>query len=61
MFSYSSINTLNDEEGSSTVEYAICTVAAATFAGLLLLIFKSDLVMNELQRIITSSLNFENN
>lgn len=44
------------EEGSTTVEYAIGAVAAAGFAGLLLVILKSGAVKGLLQGIITSAL-----
>lgn len=44
------------EEGSTTVEYAIGAVAAAGFAGLLLVILKSGAVKALLQGIITSAL-----
>ena len=44
------------EEGSTTVEYAIGTVAAAAFAGLLLVIVQSDAVRSALQGIIERAL-----
>lgn len=44
------------EEGSTTVEYAIGAVAAAGFAGLLLVVLKSGAVKALLQGIITSAL-----
>ncbi len=44
------------EEGSTTVEYAIGAVAAAGFAGLLLVILKSGAVKGLLQGIIESAL-----
>ena len=45
-----------DYEGSTTVEYAIGAVAAAGFAGLLLVVLKSGAVKALLQGIITSAL-----
>lgn len=44
------------EEGSTTVEYAIGAVAAAGFAGLLLVILKSDAVRSALEGIIQQAL-----
>ncbi|WP_026460236.1 DUF4244 domain-containing protein [Schaalia suimastitidis] len=44
------------EEGSTTVEYAIGAVAAAAFAGLLLVILKSDGMRAALQNIIEQAL-----
>lgn len=44
------------EEGSTTVEYAIGAVAAAGFAGLLLIILKSDSVRAALEGIIQQAL-----
>lgn len=49
---------LCSEEGSTTVEYAIGTVAAAAFAGLLLAIVQSDAVRAALQGIIERALSF---
>ena len=46
------------EEGSTTVEYAIGAVAAAGFAGLLLVILKSGAVQSALQGIIEHALAF---
>lgn len=46
----------DSEEGSTTVEYAIGAVAAAGFAGLLLVILKSGAVKGLLQGIIESAL-----
>ena len=40
------------EEGATTVEYAIGTIAAAGFAGLLILILKSDTVRSALEGLI---------
>ncbi len=45
------------EEGSATVEYAIGVVVAATFAGLLLAIVRSDAVRQGLESIIEQALN----
>ena len=46
----------SDEEGSTTVEYAIGAVATAAFAGLLLAVLKSGGVKNMLNGIIQSAL-----
>ncbi len=45
-----------DDRGMATVEYAIATVAAAGFAGLLLVILRSDEVRGMLLDIIRSAL-----
>lgn len=45
------------EEGATTVEYAIGTIAAAGFAGLLIVILKSDTVRAALESIIQEALN----
>lgn len=45
------------EEGATTVEYAIGTIAAAGFAGLLIVILKSDAVRAALESIIQEALN----
>ena len=45
------------EEGATTVEYAIGTIAAAGFAGLFIVILKSDAVRAALESIIQEALN----
>lgn len=50
-------NTKPKEEGSTTVEYAIGVVVAATLAGLLLTIVRSDAVRQGLESIIEQALN----
>ncbi len=45
-----------DEEGSTTVEYAIGAIATAAFAGLLLAVLKSGGVKNMLTNIIQTAL-----
>ena len=45
------------EEGATTGEYAIGTIAAAGFAGLLIVILKSDSVRAALESIIQEALN----
>ncbi|WP_228373513.1 DUF4244 domain-containing protein [Demequina gelatinilytica] len=47
---------LRDDEGMATVEYALVTVAAAGFAGLLVIILKSDEVRELLVGIVRSAL-----
>lgn len=44
------------EEGMTTAEYAVGTVAAVAFAGLLLAIVRSGPVKNALTKIIISAL-----
>lgn len=45
-----------DDRGMATVEYALVTVAAAGFAGLLLVILKSDEVRGMLLGIVQGAL-----
>ena len=45
------------EEGATTVEYAIGTIAAAGFAGLLIVILKSNAVRSTLGSVIQEALN----
>lgn len=47
----------NPEEGATTVEYAIGTIAAAGFAGLLIAVLKSDAVRAALESLIQEALN----
>ena len=44
------------EAGMATAEYAIATIAAVGFAGLLILVLKSDAVRGMLTRLIESAL-----
>ena len=46
------------EEGAATAEYAIATMAAVGFAGLLVVIMRSDEVKNILFDLIRSALAF---
>ncbi|NRG41645.1 DUF4244 domain-containing protein [Rathayibacter sp. VKM Ac-2804] len=45
-----------DEEGSATAEYAIATMAAVGFAGLLVVILKGDEVRGILTDLVTRAL-----
>ncbi|MGV8897550.1 MAG: DUF4244 domain-containing protein [Rhodoglobus sp.] len=47
---------LHDEEGAATAEYAIATMAAVGFAGLLVVIMRSDEVRGMLTDIIRTAL-----
>jgi Flp pilus assembly pilin Flp len=47
---------LRDEEGAATAEYAIATMAAVGFAGLLVVIMRSDEVRGLLTDIIRTAL-----
>lgn len=47
---------LRAEEGMATAEYAIGTLAAAAFAGLLLMIMKGGELKDALQSLIESAL-----
>lgn len=44
------------EAGMATAEYAIATLAAVGFAGLLIVILKGDAVKSALENIITTAL-----
>lgn len=45
-----------DERGMATAEYAICTVAAASFGALLIKLVQSEPVRDLLMRVITAAL-----
>lgn len=47
---------LRDQEGMSTAEYAVGTIAAVAFAGVLLKVLTSDSVRAALDGIITRAL-----
>ena len=47
---------LDPEAGLATAEYAIATIAAVGFAGLLIAVLKSDTVRGLLENLITSAL-----
>ncbi|MGO2749427.1 MAG: DUF4244 domain-containing protein [Pseudoclavibacter sp.] len=47
---------ISDEEGAATAEYAIATMAAVAFAGLLVVIMQSDEVRGLLENIIRTAL-----
>jgi hypothetical protein len=49
---------LTNDEGSATAEYAIATMAAVGFAGLLVVIMKSDEVRGILTDLVRSALSF---
>ena len=48
----------NDDTGSATAEYAIATMAAVGFAGLLVVIMKSEEVRTILTDLVRSALSF---
>lgn len=50
---------LNSDEGAVTAEYAIATMAAVAFAGLLVLIMRSDEVRTILFNLVSSALSVE--
>jgi len=50
--------TLTDDEGAATAEYAIATMAAVGFAGLLVVIMRSDEVRQILTDLVRSALTF---
>ena len=49
---------LQDDEGAATAEYAIATMAAVGFAGLLVVIMRSDEVRQILTDLVRSALTF---
>lgn len=52
--------TLKDETGAATAEYAIATMAAVGFAGLLVVIMRSEEVRTILFDLVRSALTFTN-
>jgi Flp pilus assembly pilin Flp len=48
----------DNEEGAATAEYAIATMAAVGFAGLLVVIMRSDEVRQILTDLVRSALTF---
>ncbi len=54
------MNRLKDETGAATAEYAIATMAAVGFAGLLVIIMRSDEVRQMLFDLVKSALTFTN-
>jgi hypothetical protein len=53
---FSTLNAKNTDRGAVTAEYAIATVAAAAFAGLLAIVLKSGTVQGLLMSLISSAL-----
>ncbi|MEY4494145.1 MAG: hypothetical protein RL570_260 [Actinomycetota bacterium] len=51
---------IQDETGAATAEYAIATMAAVGFAGLLVVIMRSDEVRTILFDLVRSALTFTN-
>lgn len=49
---------LTDDDGSATAEYAIATMAAVGFAGLLVVIMRSDEVRGILMDLVRNALSF---
>lgn len=49
---------VDNEEGAATAEYAIATMAAVGFAGLLVVIMRSDEVRQILTDLVRSALTF---
>ncbi|GGA70080.1 hypothetical protein GCM10011490_20890 [Pseudoclavibacter endophyticus] len=49
---------LRDERGAETAEYAIATMAAVAFAGLLVAIMQSDTVRAMLEDLVARALTF---
>ena len=49
-----------DDTGAATAEYAIATMAAVGFAGLLVIIMRSDEVHQILFDLVRSALTFQN-
>lgn len=53
-------STMKDDRGAATAEYAIATMAAVGFAGLLVIIMRSDEVRQILFDLVKSALTFTN-
>lgn len=58
MFSFPCLTlpSLAPDRGMSTAEYAMCTIAAVTFAGALIYILGSETVSSALRSLITDAL-----
>ena len=54
------IRVLKDETGAATAEYAIATIAAVGFAGMLVVIMRSEEVKTILFDLVRSALTFTN-
>ncbi len=54
----STVKKFKNDDGSATAEYAIATMAAVGFAGLLVVIMKSDEVRGILTDLVRSALSF---
>ena len=52
------VGRLGDDEGAATAEYAIATMAAVGFAGLLVVIMRSDEVRTILTDLVRRALTF---
>jgi Flp pilus assembly pilin Flp len=52
------VRRLRDDGGSATAEYAIATLAAVGFAGLLVVILRSDAVRGMLTNLIQHALSY---
>jgi hypothetical protein len=52
------LETHDPDRGAATAEYAIATVAAAGFAGLLAVVLKSSPIQNLLTDLISGALSF---
>lgn len=55
-FLFPHVASTHEERGAATAEYAIATVAAAGFAGLLAVVLKSSPVQNLLTDLISGAL-----
>jgi Flp pilus assembly pilin Flp len=53
------VRRLHDDDGAATAEYAITTMAAVAFAGLLVAIMRSDEVRGILTDLVRRALSFE--
>lgn len=53
------VSQLRDETGAATAEYAIATMAAVGFAGLLVVIMRSDEVRQVLLDLVRAALNID--
>ena len=55
---HASVHRHNSEDGSATAEYAIATMAAVGFAGLLVVIMRSDEVRGLLTELVRNALTY---
>ncbi|WP_104193256.1 DUF4244 domain-containing protein [Cryobacterium sp. Y82] len=59
VYTKNTLKTLADEAGAATAEYVVATMAAVGFAGLLIVILRSDEVRGMLTDLVRRALSIE--